>query len=263
MWDSELLREVFRKYKDYINQYGWSSYTLMNLNLLEPLLRELRKIKLQNMIDFGCGYKVLSCIIAEYLNINEVYGVDINEERLNVEVPCKINNIATDITKPFSHLIGKSFDLVTSFGVIEHLQDWDIFMENVIGLSHKGSLLLISAPNLGSWINRISLLMGFQPRDLEISSKRLYGVPPLYKGHTPAGHIKIATLRAMKQFIESYGFQVIRVFPLYAKDNVLANIVDSLLKPFPSLARRYVILVQYAREKPMLSSLARKVLIPQ
>lgn len=117
-------------------------------------------------------------------------------------------------------------------------------MENVVRLSHKRSFLLISAPNLGSWINRISLLMGFQPRDLEISSKGLYGVPPLYKGHTPIGHIKIATLRAMKQFIESYGFRVVKVYPLYAKDNALANIVDSLLKPFPSLARRYIVLAQ-------------------
>jgi len=76
-------------------------------------------------------------------------------------------------------------------------------MENIAGLSHKRSLLVISAPNLGSWINRVSLLMGFQPRDLEISSKGLYGVAPLYKGHKPANHIKIATLRAMKQFMKA------------------------------------------------------------
>jgi len=217
---------------------------LMSLNLLEPLLRELRKIKLQNMIDLGCGYKILTCIIAEYLNISEVYGVDIDKERLNVEVPCEITTINTDLTKPFSHLVGKSFDLIVSFGVIEHLQNWDTFMENVVRLSHKGSLLLISAPNLGSWINRILLLLGFQPRDLEISSKRLYGIAPLYRGHAVIGHIKIATLHAMKQFIESYGFRVVRVFPFYAKDSMFANIVDSLLKPFPSLARRYVILAQ-------------------
>ncbi|MEM4546735.1 MAG: class I SAM-dependent methyltransferase [Nitrososphaerota archaeon] len=242
--DNKSLRKVLRKYQDFIDRYGWSSYTLMNLDLLEPLLKELRKTKLQNMIDLGCGYKVLTCIIAEYLDISEVYGVDIDEDRLSVEVPCKIITINADLTKPFSHLIGKSFDLITSFGVIEHLQNWDIFMENIIGLSHKGSFLLLSAPNLGSWINRISLLMGFQPRDLEISSKGLYGVPPLYKGHTPAGHIKIATLRAMKQFIESYGFRVVKVYPFYAKDNVMVNIVDWLLKPFSSLARRYTILTQ-------------------
>ncbi|MEM2363811.1 MAG: hypothetical protein QXQ20_08980 [Candidatus Nezhaarchaeales archaeon] len=122
--------------------------------------------------------------------------------------------------------------------------DWDTFMENVVRLSYKKSLLLISAPNLGNWINRSLLLLGFQPRDLEISSKRLYGVAPLYKGHAPIGHVKVATLPAMRQFIESYGFRVVRASSLYAKDNVLANIVDLLLKPFPSLARRYIILAQ-------------------
>ncbi|MEM2196923.1 MAG: class I SAM-dependent methyltransferase [Candidatus Nezhaarchaeales archaeon] len=81
------LKEVLQKYQDLIDRYGWSSYTLMSINLLEPLLRELRKIELRNMIDLGCGYKVLSCIIAEYLNISKVYGVDVSEERLNVEPP--------------------------------------------------------------------------------------------------------------------------------------------------------------------------------
>ncbi|MEM2196922.1 MAG: hypothetical protein QW290_07570 [Sulfolobales archaeon] len=128
--------------------------------------------------------------------------------------------------------------------MVEHLLDWDTFMENVVRLSYKKSLLLISAPNLGNWINRSLLLLGFQPRDLEISSKRLYGVAPLYKGHAPIGHVKVATLPAMRQFIESYGFRVVRASSLYAKDNVLANIVDLLLKPFPSLARRYIILAQ-------------------
>ncbi|MEM3905686.1 MAG: class I SAM-dependent methyltransferase [Nitrososphaerota archaeon] len=128
MRDSKL-REVLRKYQDLIDRYEWSSYTLMSLNLLGPLLRELRKIKPQNMIDLGCGFKVLTCIIAEYLNVSEVYGVDISRERLSVEVPCEITTIVADITKPFSHLIGKSFGLITSFGVIEHLLDWDTFME--------------------------------------------------------------------------------------------------------------------------------------
>ncbi|MEM1914633.1 MAG: class I SAM-dependent methyltransferase [Candidatus Nezhaarchaeales archaeon] len=238
------LEEVLQKYRDLIDRHGWSSYTLMALNLLEPLLRELRKTELRNMIDLGCGYKVLTCIIAEYLNISEVYGVDVSEERLSVETPCNVITINADLTKSFSHLVGKSFDLIVSLGVIEHLLDWDTFMENVVRLSHKGSFLLISAPNLGSWINRGLLLLGFQPRDLEISSKRLYGVAPLYKGHAPVGHVKVATLSAMRQFIESYGFRVVRVSSLYAKDNALTNIVDLLLKPFPSLARRYIILAQ-------------------
>jgi len=81
------LKEVLQKYRDLIDRYGWSSYTLMALNSLEPLLRELRKIELRSMIDLGCGYKVLTCIIAEYLNISKVYGVDVSEERLNVEPP--------------------------------------------------------------------------------------------------------------------------------------------------------------------------------
>jgi len=82
---------------------------------------------------------------------------------------------------------------------------------------------------------------------MEISSKRLYHVLPQYRGHPPAGHIKIATLGAMKEFLEDNGLRVVKAWSLYAKDNALANVVDRTLKPFPSLARRFIVLAQKQR----------------
>lgn len=243
----ERLTELLAKYKIFIDKYSWSSYTLRSIEHLEPALRFLKsQTAIRSMMDLGCGYGVLTCLVAEYLGVEEVWGIDIDDERLSSEKPCKIITVKHNLTKPVS--TERKFDLTTSFGVIEHLEDWDIFIANVDVLLKEGGWLLLSAPNLGSWINRVALLLGYQPRDLEISSKKLYHVLPQYRGHLPAGHIKIATLGAMKEFLEDNGFRVVKIWPLYAKDNVLANVVDGVLKSFPSLARRFMILAQ--KQKP-------------
>jgi len=237
------LKDLLTKYKVFIDKYSWSSYTLRSIEHLEPALRFLKsRTVVKSIADLGCGYGVLTCIVAEYFRAEEIWCVDIDDERLNAEKPCKIVTVRHDLTKPIT--VERNFDLVMSFGVIEHLNDWDAFMTNVYTLLKKEGWLLLSAPNLGSWINRITILLGYQPRDLEISKYRLYHVLPQYKGHLPAGHIKIATLGAMKEYLEDRGFEIVKVLSLYAKDNTLANIVDKFFKQFPSLARRFIILAQ-------------------
>jgi len=240
------LAELLAKYKAFVEKYSWSSYTLGSLEHLEPAFKVLKNQMIKSVVDLGCGYGVLICIVADYLGAEEVWGIDIDEERLNAEKPCKIVTVKHNLNRPIS--IEKKFDLAVSFGVMEHLQDWDTFIANAYTLLKEGGWLLLSTPNLGSWINRIALLLGYQSRDLEISAKKLYAVLPPYRGHPPVGHIKIATLKAMKEFLEDHGFKIVKTWSLYAKDHLIVNTVDWILKPFPSLTRRFVILAQKRRE---------------
>jgi hypothetical protein len=87
------------------------------------------------------------------------------------------------------------------------------------------------------------LLLGYQPRDLEISRKKLYGVAPPYKNHGVAGHVKVATFRAFKEYLMDNGFEIVMAKPLYNKQNLLINLIDKLLFA-PSLSRRFVILAR-------------------
>ncbi|MGC9107812.1 MAG: class I SAM-dependent methyltransferase, partial [Infirmifilum sp.] len=134
-------------------------------------------------------------------------------------------------------------DLVTSFGVLEHVNCWDEFMENIEMTLKPGGFLVISMPNLSSWLNRVALLLGYQPRDLEISQQKLYGVLPYYRSHPPDTHIKTAVFKAFKELLEDNGFQVLIAQSLYSKENLLVNIIDRLLNT-PSLGRRFIILAR-------------------
>jgi hypothetical protein len=83
-------------------------------------------------------------------------------------------------------------------------------MDNLISESFRvlatGGNFILSMPNLGSYINRLALLLGYQPRDVEISSVYHSGILPQYIGGW-FGHLHSATLRAMKELLALYGFR--------------------------------------------------------
>ena len=73
-----------------------------------------------------------------------------------------------------------------------------------------GGFTLLSIPNLGSWNNRIALLLGYQPRDVEISDRSVVGVFPYYRDRTPTGHIHTPTLKALTELMDIHGFDQFR-----------------------------------------------------
>jgi len=91
------------------------------------------------------------------------------------------------------------------------------------------------------------LLLGYQPRDLEISTKKPYGIHRFYSKNIAIGHVKTATFRAFKEFLVDNDFKIIMAKPLYAKENFLINLIDKILST-PALSRRFYILAKKFKE---------------
>ena len=249
------LDSILRRYAEVIKDTLWSSYTLAHVRKLKPLLDYLKNdsVGIRRMLDLGTGYGVLASIIADYLDVKEAYGVDVSRERIEwinkvlrphgsglVGVEADVCN-ALDFPPNY-------FDLVTSFGALEHVWCWDEVLENIKRVLRDGGYAMISVPNLGSWVNRIALLLGYQPRDLEISKKKVYGILPMYRTQSVVGHIKGATYRAFKEFLEDNGFHIVKSIPLYSNETLVVNIIDTMLRS-PSLARRFIVLAKYIKDK--------------
>ena len=86
------------------------------------------------------------------------------------------------------------------------------------------------------------LLLGYQPRDVEISGEVLVGVPAGYAGEAPDGHIHIPTLRAFTELMEHHGFasvQLSRGRPIMRPIHPALRFVDLVLTRRVSLARRF------------------------
>jgi len=130
------LAEILIKYKAFVEKYSWSTYTLGSVEQLEPALKTQKDQRVKSLVDLGCGYGVLTCIIAEYLGAEEVYGIDVDDERLNSEKPCKMNTVKHNLNGPIA--IGKEFDLAVSFGVVKHMENWDSFIANAYTLLKEG-----------------------------------------------------------------------------------------------------------------------------
>lgn len=55
------------------------------------------------------------------------------------------------------------FDVVVSFEVLEHLQDPSNYLKEVQRVTKPGGLILMSLPNIASFISRVRLLLGVLP----------------------------------------------------------------------------------------------------
>jgi len=224
------------------------SATVTDLRNLDKVLDLIKSIGIRKMVDFGCGYGGLTRYIADYLNVDlkDVYGVDVIEERLAEAKLKGINVYKSDLNSDRLPLASNTFDLVTSFGALEHLTYFDNFLvESYRLLSHNGHIIL-AMPNLGSYVNRICLLFGYQPRDVEISSQVSAGIDPFHKKGF-LGHVHSATLRAIKELLDYYKFDVVKITsssPYPEQNRILKSLIDGILSLSPSLSRRFIVLAK-------------------
>jgi len=221
------------------------SATLKDFPALIKALDVMKKKtnKAQKMLDVGCGYGGLSRFVANYLGVPEIYGLDIDENRLSVARERGIKTHKIDINTTNFPFNDDYFDIVTSFGVIEHLLYYDPLISEAYRVLKTNGVFLLSMPNLGSYINRVALVLGYQPRDVEISKVRAFGVFPKYDNEA-IQHIHSATLRAITEMLRFYGFSVYKTLPLNPKlkKSFILKLCDLTLGRFSSLSRRFMII---------------------
>lgn len=245
-----LLDSVVKRYEDLLKDESivGSSYTLLAIDMLVPVLEYLRGKGIKVFMDLGCGYGLLTFIVADFIGVEKVYGVDIDDQRLSllnmIRSRSSVKEVILlnhDFCKPID--INEKVQLVTSFGSLEHVTCWDDVLENVKNVLVNGGYFLVSMPNLGSWVNRLALLLGYQPRDLEISTKKLYGVAPSYSYRGVVGHVKVATFKAFKEYLMDNGFEIVIAKPLFNKQSLLINLIDKIFST-PALSRRFIVLAR-------------------
>ena len=135
-----------------------------------------------------------------------------------------------------------SFDAVMTLGMMDYLVSFDGLIRELNRVLSDSGRLVVTLPNLASWHNRAALLLGYQPRDVEISSEILAGVAPGYAGEPPAGHIHIPTVKAFTGLMAHHGFETVALLGGRPRMNpthpVLAGL-DRVLSRRPTLARRF------------------------
>jgi SAM-dependent methyltransferase len=162
-----------------------------------------------------------------------------------------INASCLDIDSEDLPFEDSSFDVVYCGEIIEHVFDPDHLLIQVRRVLRRGGLCVLTTPNLAGWPNRLALFLGFQPYPMAVSPNH-EGAGKLFLSGEEGqwGHLRVFTLRALKELIRGHGFAILRVkgCPVTIKStHVLIRpirLLDRWLARFPSLANRVILVLR-------------------
>ncbi|HUS51811.1 MAG TPA: class I SAM-dependent methyltransferase [Candidatus Paceibacterota bacterium] len=191
------------------------------------------------ILDIGCGQ---NCELFKYRRKEDKYcGCDFYD-KINIEIDDyqKINLNEENLADKYKD---EKFDVIFCGEVIEHLFSPDNLLDEIKELMHKNSILILSTPNLGYYMNRIMLLFGISPFFLENSSEIKLGRKCRFLGqfNKTEGHIRLFTYSALRELLNLKEFQIIKIKSVPVWDNVFDRIIGLLSK---SLSADNVFLLQ-------------------
>jgi methionine biosynthesis protein MetW len=142
--------------------------------------REKNKINL-NILDIGCGWGQDLTSLLEISKNAELYGIEINEEKI---AACRQKNITIykiNCEKDRIPANDNFFDIIIINQVLEHTKEIFFICSEISRVLKKQGILIIGVPNLASLHNRILLMFGYQPTCIELMGPHLRGftVPSL------------------------------------------------------------------------------------
>ena len=196
-------------------------------------------------LDLGCGNGDFSLRLAKVIQADEIYGVDVSENIREVSrSSIKAYKVNLNFEKlPFPH---NFFDVVFAVELIEHLLNPDNMLSEAYRVLSPDGVFLLSTPNLASGINRLLILMGYMPYFSEPSLRYCAGILKRDKKNSnPSGHLRLYTLKAVKELLQFYSFKALKFYGSNAgyKSRAL-KIVDVAFSKTPSLASGIIVLAK-------------------
>jgi len=117
------------------------------------------------------------------------------------------NSIAGDaIQLPFKK---ETFDVITSFDMIEHLINPDDFLAESSRILKWRGWFVVSTPNLADFYSRLTFLFGYTPFSYDPSIFRV-AIPFSKVIETDRGHKSVFTYKGLKRVLLIRGLEVIK-----------------------------------------------------
>jgi len=170
------------------------------------------RFTIKQILDVGCGDGRFSRAFAAACHSSSIIGIDISR-KLAKDANSQFPALAATFDPRLPFRDGQ-FDAVLCSEIIEHLVDPDVLLTEIARVLTPEGYLFLTTPNLASWINRLSLLLGFQPHFSEVSLR--HNVGKLYSGIAAkgseaaiAGHLRLFVPRSLDALLKINGFDII------------------------------------------------------
>ncbi len=200
----------------------------------------------QRLLDIGCGPGIYSVYLQSILGAKEVFGVDIAEPRVAAARQRGVKAVQADMNKDPLPFEDDSFDAIFCGELIEHLVNPDHLLDEIgRTLSPKG-VCILTTPNLAAWINRVTLLFGWQPFLTAVSFRYEVGRPRFLSTDEPRlDHLRVFTCKALEQLLRLHRFRIlgtkgVSLMDVFDTSSIKSarGLVARVLAPFDSLLSR-------------------------
>lgn len=238
---------------DYYDEEKWGEAILTKDELFDREKKSIKLIKDLNVkkakfLDIGSGVGFFMEQLSKSQPKLEMYGVDYSRYNLkkSKKLPFEFKQCNIEEGVPYTD---KKFDIVYAAEILEHLVNPDYFVDECARLVKKGGHVIITTPNLCAWYNRILVTLGIMPMFYELSTRSPKvgaGVMKKIKqGNIPVGHIRIFTVRALRDLLNASGFEVIKVKGAhFAALPKYIRWIDDIFTVYPKLSSGIVILAR-------------------
>ncbi|HPO11361.1 MAG TPA: class I SAM-dependent methyltransferase [bacterium] len=208
--------------KDFLSDL-YNNAVILNHENIFNLFREKQDAK---FLDLGCDDGSFTLNMAKYIRTNDIFGVDIVDERIDIAKSRGIIVKKFDLNNKFE-FDDNFFDVVSANQVIEHIYNSDNFISEIYRILKVGGYAIISTENASSWCNIFASIMGWQIFSLTNFSNKKLGIGNPFALHRDNSsmnfdswaHVRIYNIRGLKEYFELFGFEVVKIsgagyFPL-------------------------------------------------
>lgn len=227
-----------RKFKDAAHRVTKMKEILGNMNL-----------KKAKILDVGGGTGYFADQLKQQFPKAEIYVTDISSAAIK-EGKKLYKNIKLSISDSEKEFPFKDnfFDLIISGEHIAHLKNTDNYVSEISRVLKKNGILMLTTPNLVSWLNRVLMLVGKQPffsepllkTGVPVVSLFGYEFPPKYM--LPSGHLRLFNIDMIKKSLQIYGFKIIGTYGVSSLSNPIIKPLDMLFSHLPNFASGFIII---------------------
>lgn len=212
---------------------------------LERMLELIAKMKLNKakILDVGCGTGYFAHLVKNLFPKAEVHGFDISKhaikegKKLYTDISLKVAD-AEDVL-PYED---EYFDFIISGEHIAHLKNTDTYLAELSRVLQNKGTLMVTTPNLVSWLNRVLMLFGKPPFFSEPLLNTTVPVVKLFnqefppRDMLPSGHLRLFTLDMLQESLREYGFTTKETYGISALSNPVIKPIDLFFSKFTGLA---------------------------